>query len=176
MSRFSSSSELWQLATSKEWERYSALPGARHPLQIVPRQIAADEVALDRAMKFLDVHGGLIKRVFAALIQVVGQLKINGQLVGYSPLSRVVEIETLMSGIVAKRRLWASLRQVTEHRRELLHGIDLVDLEIRAQRQLEGLGPVHEFAARMAFATPLEAEMADSPIGSTSASGLRPEV
>ena len=36
----------------------------------------------------------------------VGRLKLNGRLVGYSPLARVLELEALMSGVQAKRGLW----------------------------------------------------------------------
>ena len=41
-----------------------------------------------------------------------GRLKPNGQLTGYSPLSRVVELEGLALGITGKLALWKALREL----------------------------------------------------------------
>jgi hypothetical protein len=40
-------------------------------------------------------------------------LKLNGQLRGYSPLSRLDELELLQIGVAGKRRLWRALEHTT---------------------------------------------------------------
>ena len=64
----------------------------------------------------------------------VGRLKPNGQIRGYSPLSRFLELETLSVGISGKLALWRSLQQLPEVA-ERLPGIDLAELVERAERQ-----------------------------------------
>ena len=39
----------------------------------------------------------------------LGRLKLNGQLLGYSPLSRLIELEGLMLGIAGKLAMWIAL-------------------------------------------------------------------
>jgi hypothetical protein len=59
-----------------------------------------------------------------------GTVKLNGQLRGYSPLSRVLELESLAVGIAGKEALWKALQRVA--------AVDTVDLEgliERARRQ-----------------------------------------
>ena len=119
-------------------------------LHKVAREIQEDETTLDIAMRMLGVTEAVLKNLAAVAIEKVGQLKPNGRLLSYSPLSRVVELESLMSGIVAKRRLWVSLRQFAlDH--NSLPGIDFEKLEARAADQLSTLASLHEKAARMAF-------------------------
>ena len=91
--------------------------------------------------------GFSFKRVLAQGVERVGRLKLNGRLVGYSPLSRVLELEALMSGVQAKRGLWQALRQS-----EFTVGdVDLSELERRVVEQLDALSGIHEQAARLAF-------------------------
>ena len=42
------------------------------------------------------------------------RLKPNGRLVGYSPLSRVLELEGLTMGITGKLELWRSLQAIAD--------------------------------------------------------------
>ena len=44
-------------------------------------------------------RGFSFKRALAQGAERVGRLKLNGRLVGYSPLARVLELEALMSGV-----------------------------------------------------------------------------
>ena len=68
-------------------------------------------------------------------------MKLNGQLLGYSPLSRLVELEGLMLGVTGKLGLWTVLNEnYGEDPR--LAGIDFPDLIARAKEQrrlLEGM-------------------------------------
>jgi hypothetical protein len=59
----------------------------------------------------------------------VGRLKLNGQLTGYSPLSRLEELEILSLGVEGKLAMWRALDRA---------GVPEADLEIlikRAQSQ-----------------------------------------
>ena len=49
----------------------------------------------------------------------LGRLKLNGRLLGYSPLSRVVELEALVLGVRGKLSLWLALQEIQHQRREL---------------------------------------------------------
>jgi hypothetical protein len=102
-------------------------------------------------MRMLGVSEGVFKKVAAVAVEKVGHLKPNGRLIGYSPLSRVVELESLMAGIIAKRRLWVSLRQLAQDANRSLPGIDFEELDARATDQLTTLASLHEEAARIAF-------------------------
>lgn len=117
-------------------------------LAAVAREVRDDERLLDKIRGVLGVEGGTVKRVMAAVGQMVGQLKPNGRVLGYSPLSRVVELEALMSGILAKQRLWVSLAQIDE---PALEALDSDQLQRKAQRQLDALADIHAEAAMIAF-------------------------
>ena len=62
----------------------------------------------------------------------LGRLKLNGQLLGYSPLSRLIELEGLMLGISGKLALWQALRSVLGDDPRIA-GVDLGQLIERAQ-------------------------------------------
>ena len=119
-------------------------------LRCIAREIEADETTLARLMKTFGVSEGTLKKVTAVSIELVERLKPNGQLVGYSPLSRVLELESLMSGVTAKRRLWASLRRLVR-RGDTLDRIDFEELDRRAVDQLSTLASLHDTAVGLAF-------------------------
>jgi hypothetical protein len=76
------------------------------------------------------------------------RLKLNGWMVGYSPLSRLLELEMLLAGIDAKRSLWRSLAAAALPE---LHDVDLDLLTRRASQQRERMVGHHEQAAVAAF-------------------------
>lgn len=80
----------------------------------------------------------------------VGRLKLNGQVRGYSPLSRVLELEGLSVGIAGKLALWQSLQTVAAR----LPEIDLERLAERARRQRVEVEELRLSAVRAAFARP----------------------
>ena len=128
---------------AKENSHWTKLPS-------VAGEIEADETTLLLLMKTFGVSEGTLKKVTAASLELVERLKPNGQLVGYSPLSRVLELESLMSGVTAKRRLWASLRRLAR-RGDTLDGIDFEELDRRAVDQLSTLASLHDTAVGLAF-------------------------
>lgn len=119
----------------------------------VADQIRKDQQSLADMRRRLRFSGGTMKRSLALLGERLGRLKPNGRLVRYSPLSRLLEVEALISGVSAKQRLWIALQQM-DRERLYLPGVDLEDLERRAASQLEVLDSVHRAVSPMAFDGP----------------------
>jgi hypothetical protein len=84
------------------------------------------------------------------LAEKLGRLKLNGRLFDYSPLSRVVEMEALIAGTMARLSLWRTLAAAAEPR---LDDIDFVLLVERAGEQLTGLIRHHGGAIDAMLAT-----------------------
>ena len=99
----------------------------------------ADEIEEDRQsllelMRRLDVSEDRPKQAGLWLAEKAGRLKLNGRLWGYSPLSRVVELEGLLLGVTGKLSLWRALERLATTSNRLA-GIDLARLIERAERQ-----------------------------------------
>ncbi len=107
-------------------------------LRDLTRAIEEDRSELERLMESLGISPDRLKQAGAWLAERVGRLKLNGQLTGYSPLSRLWELEGLKLGVTGKLSLWRSLKQVADHDSRLAV-TDLDKLIARAQEQLEGL-------------------------------------
>src|SRR5918911_1194517 len=65
-------------------------------------EIAEDRASLIRIMERFDVKQDRLKTTGAYIGEMLGRLKPNAQLTGYSPLSRVVELEFLVLGVTGK--------------------------------------------------------------------------
>ena len=113
-------------------------------------EVEQDRASLINIMKALQVSANPVKQLVARAAVIVGRLKPNGQLHGYSPLSRVLELEALCAAALAKRGLWQSLRVLAPIYPELeVATLDrLID---RATEQFENLTDQHRQAAREAF-------------------------
>ena len=83
-------------------------------LRKLAKEIQEDREALQAIMKRLEVGEDIPKKVGAWTAEKLGRLKPNGQLTGYSPLSRVVELEGLTLGITGNLVLWTALRDLAE--------------------------------------------------------------
>lgn len=108
-------------------------------LKQVCAEIEADRASLDAIAAELDISLSRVKPVAGWLTEKLGRLKLNGQLRGYSPLSRVLELEALHIGITGKLQLWRTLEEVAPPDRITL---DLGRLRARAieqREQVEGL-------------------------------------
>jgi hypothetical protein len=75
-------------------------------------EMEEDHTALATIMERLGVRADLAKAAVAWSAEKLGRLKLNGQLTGYSPLSRLEELEILELGIAGKLLLWEALRRV----------------------------------------------------------------
>ncbi|MGI8594731.1 MAG: hypothetical protein ACR2ML_10280, partial [Solirubrobacteraceae bacterium] len=62
------------------------------------REIEEDRHSLLEAMRRVEVTPDRVKQALGIAGERVGRLKLNGRLRGYSPLSRVVELEGLAFG------------------------------------------------------------------------------
>jgi hypothetical protein len=117
-------------------------------LEELADEIAEDREILAEIMDALDVPQDKVKNALGWGAEKLGRLKPNGQLTGYSPLSRVVELEGLSVGVRGKLSLWENLRATFG---EEVAGRNLDGLIARANRQLEGLTEHRTEAARLAF-------------------------
>jgi hypothetical protein len=99
-------------------------------------EIEADRQSLLELMRALDIGIDRLKVVGGWGAEKLGRLKLNGRVLGYSPLSRVVELEVLALGIGGKLALWHTLAQLRPATKALAE-FDLQRLILRAERQLE---------------------------------------
>jgi hypothetical protein len=119
--------------------------GPYHPLA---KQIAHDRKALENVMRQLGVEPSVLKVGLVRVAERVGRLKLNGRLLKRSPLSRVVELETLVVGVRGKEALWTAVRESQLS----LRGIDLDALVESARGQGRELDELRLGAAARAFA------------------------
>ncbi len=81
-----------------------------------------------------------VKTRLSVVAERIGRLKLNGQIRGYSPLSRFLELEILTMGIQGKKQLWATLRDLADLATRL-PDIDFDHLIDRAEQQRTTLEP-----------------------------------
>jgi hypothetical protein len=114
----------------------------------VCNEIEQDRETLKAVMERLGVGQSKIKPLAAVLGERLGRLKLNGRLWGYSPLSRLDELELLQLGVTGKRRLWRALEHTHA---DDLEGFELAALAERATGQLRRLEALHLKAASLAL-------------------------
>jgi hypothetical protein len=104
------------------------------PLAELREEIAEDRAALLDVMRRSGVRRDPLKELAAWSAEKAGRLKLNGRLRGYSPLSRVVEVDGLTMLVAGKRALWRTLAELADAHPEW-HGIDFTALQARAESQ-----------------------------------------
>ena len=132
---------LWRKNRSGPW-------GAE--LKEIRQLLEAEKETLDSVRSAVGVSGGLGKRALAVLSGQAARLKPNGHLLGYSPLTRVVELEMLMSGVQSKLGLWAALLETSSSFPELAQ-FDFAYLAEQSEAELRTLREIHDWAARQCF-------------------------
>ena len=120
------------------------------PLATLATEIDEDRDSLKRIMDRLDVSEDRIKASIFWLGEKVGRLKPNGELLHFSPLSRVVELEGLITGVGGKLSLWRTLLELAEREDRLDEG-ELEVLAGRAEDQLLRLHALRGAAGLIAF-------------------------
>jgi hypothetical protein len=120
------------------------------PLAKVADEIEADKRALEGIIEDLGFGPDRPKNLALWAAEKAGRLKLNGQLTGYSPLSRVIELEGLISGIGGKLSLWRALIEVAPEE-PVLDVERLRRLIERGERQRETVEELRTRAAREAF-------------------------
>lgn len=129
-------------------EQYTDLPH-HDDLQTLVTEITAERERLLALIEELGADRSGVKMALAAVGEKVGRLKPNQHLTQRSPLSPLLEVELLRSGVLGKLSLWQTL---TLHAERL--GLDVAEFQQKAddaQRQLGTLETIHATWARQAF-------------------------
>jgi hypothetical protein len=113
--------------------------------------IEADRRTLESIMDDLGFGADRAKNLGFWVAEKAGRLKLNGQLTGYSPLSRMIELEGLIAGVGGKLSLWRTLREVADSVPEL-DPERLGRLIERGEQQLQTLNELRSRAGSEAFA------------------------
>jgi hypothetical protein len=119
------------------------------PLAELAAEIGRDREELLAIMRELDVQVDHVKLAVGWTAEKLARFKPNGRVFGYSPLSRLLELEGLATGIRGKRALWRALKAAA------LPGIEPERLDTlleRAARQLRTVDRLHGRAADLALA------------------------
>jgi hypothetical protein len=115
------------------------------PLARLCAEIESDRETLEAVMEELGVSRSRWKPALGWLGEKLGRAKPNGQLRGYSPLSRVVELEVLIIGITGKLRLWRLLAELVGED----CATDFEALAARAEKQRDAVEELQVRAARL---------------------------
>jgi hypothetical protein len=119
-------------------------------LEQLAGDIEEDQDELEDLIDRLDVPVDQLKLAGGWVAEKVGRLKPNGQLRGYSPLSRLIELEGLAGGVQAKLARWRALREIAADE-PLLDADRLDQLVGRAESQLDRLVGLQARAATLAL-------------------------
>ena len=119
-------------------------------------EIEHDREALASIMRRLGVGIDRVRMGLAWSAEKLGRLKLNGQWSGYSPLSRLEELEVLELGVAGKLLLWQALSQT------VIPADELAPLIERARSQRARLEDLRREAAIEALDLPEQAPD-DSP-------------
>ncbi|WP_434380961.1 hypothetical protein [Melittangium boletus] len=112
--------------------------------------LQADRAQLQAVRRSLGLKQDLFKQSLAWVGEKWGRLKLNGRLVGYSPLSRVVELEALCLGTEGRLALWRTLRRLAS-KEPSLGRFDFNVLIQRAEQQQRALERWRQKASEEAF-------------------------
>jgi hypothetical protein len=121
-------------------------------LERLAGDIEEDRQTLLGVMQRLGVSPDPVKQSAVWAMEKLARLKLNGRVLEYSPLSRLLELEALVAGIEGKRALWSALRQVAGTGSPL-KPTELTALERRAADQHKRVEALRMEAARLAFAS-----------------------
>ncbi|MFD5831460.1 SRPBCC family protein [Lentzea sp. NPDC060358] len=114
-----------------------------HPeLRLLADDLEADRKELLDFMREVGVESRPHKAALGWLSEKAGRLKLNGRVLGRSPLSDVLELEGLRVGVEAKSALWRTLRE--------LRSFDDERLERLARRAADQAGLVDGYRLRSA--------------------------
>jgi hypothetical protein len=112
-------------------------------------ELAEERRELERMMRELGLRPSRAKDAAAGAAAHLGRLKLNGRVRGYSPLSRVLELEGLEAGVTGKLALWRTL-EATGRLGEEWPPV-LARLRQQAEAQREELERHRGEALRLAF-------------------------
>ncbi|MGZ4590394.1 MAG: hypothetical protein ACXV4A_15060 [Actinomycetes bacterium] len=125
----------------------------RQALERLTREVAGDRAAMLDIMAMLQIPVRHYKVAAGWLGEKVGRAKLNGRIVGRSPLSSLIELEALVLGVHGKAACWRTLRVVAEHD-DRLSPSQLDELTARAARQSAELEDLRRAVAAEVFGGP----------------------
>jgi hypothetical protein len=120
------------------------------PLAELAAEIAADRRTLQGIMRVVGADVSSTKVAVGWTLEKIRRLKPNGSLFEYTPLARVMELESLTIGIAGKRAMWRALNDVASQD-DRLRDRDFSRLAERADDQLSRVEALRLEAARTAF-------------------------
>ncbi len=130
---------LWR-ETARRAQRNNDGSDLGDALARVATAISEDVATLEGIMQRLGARKNPVKTALAVAAERAGRLKPNGRLRSYSPLSRFLELDFLVYGIVGKKVLWQTLRDCARLG-ERLPDVDFDALIARAQWQRDEIEP-----------------------------------
>lgn len=110
-------------------------------------EIEAQHQLLERTLRRLHISPSPLKNAGMWLAEKAGRLKLNGEVLRYSPLSRVTEIEVLMAAAQVRGALWETLADAKLLYPEL-EEIPASEMARQAFEQRDRLQELHQQAAR----------------------------
>jgi hypothetical protein len=113
-------------------------------------ELEEDRAVLHQALVALGQQVDLLKAAGGWAVEKVSRLKLNGRLLGYSPLSRLVELEGLRVGTEGRMAMWQVLTRLQPAEPRLAR-FDFARLSERARRQQGQLEQLRLAAAELAF-------------------------
>jgi hypothetical protein len=119
-------------------------------LETLAREVEEDRNELMAIMERLEIGTDRMKVAAGWAAEKVGRLKLNGRLTGYSPLSRLIELESMLLGVQGKLSAWRALRQLSPGEARL-DAEQLDRLAARAERQIDELLAHHRTVAGLAL-------------------------
>lgn len=114
------------------------------------RELEEERESLERIARKLGARPPKWKAGLGTVAAALGSLKPSGHLVTYSPLSRVLEMESLTMAVEGKLQLWDTLRFIDVGSRGV-SADELDRLTAQARTQLESLRTLHREAVVLAF-------------------------
>ncbi len=134
---------------ARRFERQNQDNDYGRPIGEIAREIEEDQAALVEVMDRVGVRRKQVRLAIARMAELGMRLKPNGRLVGYSPLSRVIELEGLTVGITGKLELWRSMGALENGSR--IAEVDFEQLAARAEDQRDRVEDLRVRAAREAL-------------------------
>lgn len=112
-------------------------------------EVTAQGKILEETLATLGCERSLWKKAAGWLAEKVGRLKPNNSLVGYSPLSRLVELEALLLAAQSRQCLWSTM---TGGAVPQIPAFDFDGLQRQAREQLVEIETHRQAAVEPAFA------------------------
>ena len=122
-------------------------------LEALLPELQEDRATILSVMVALGLKRDALKQGVAWVGEKLGRLKLNGQWMGYSPLSRLVELEALGLGTEGRLSLWRTLRRLAR-KDERLSRFDFGTLITRTEHQRRTLERLRQHASDEAFSEP----------------------